>query len=147
MPRDGDRARRAVEHVTGDVPEQDAADRAAVRGADHEEVRVLLVHDALEATGGVQVGERDDVPLRAGGLALGAHHARGLLAEHGVEPGVGPAGQVAAARVGVGQDEARAAGGGQGSGQGDRIAAALAAVDADDDRAEHAGSRCWGARD
>ncbi len=76
-PSDGrhrDRARRSVQRLLGHAPDQHAADRSPMRGAQHQQVRVLLFGYALQRDCRSDSGDRQS---REGHPAI--EQARSLL--------------------------------------------------------------------
>ena len=137
--RDEDRARRAVQRARRDVAGQHAADSAAVRRADHDEVGVATHRDAMQRAAGRAVGDGDRVRRDAGVLELGAECLLGGLVHDRLEVRAGAAADVVVVGIGVDCDQLGVTGSREKLGEGKSVAPALTGVDADDDLAEH----CW----
>ena len=135
--RDEDGARRAVQRSRGHVAGQDATHAPAVRGADHDEVGAMGDRGAVQRAAGRAVGDHERVRRHAGQLDLFQDGLDRTVVDGLLVLAVGAPAEVVVEGKGVHGDEVAGEDALQRGGERERIATALAAVDADDDGLEH----------
>ena len=135
--RDEDGARGAVEGSSGHVAGQHAADAPAVRRADHDEVGVAVSRGTVQGAARRAVGDHERARRHASALDLLPGDLDRTVVDDPLVLAVGPAAEVNVGGVGVDGDEVAAKDTLQRGRERERIATALAAVDADNDGLEH----------
>ena len=122
---DGDGARCAVQRRSRVVAREHALGAAATGGSDHDEISSVALGDRPQCVRWRAVGDNERSARRAGMGELGLDQRQHVFADHW--PG----------RAGMRGDELAAGRRLKQRGKCERIATALAAVDADDDAGEH----------
>ena len=135
--RDEDGARGSVEGSGGHVAGEDATHAPAVGRADHDEVGAVGDRGAVQGAPRRAVGDHEWARRYGGALDLLPGELDRTVVDDLLVLAVGAAAEVVVEGEGVDGDEVAAKDTLQRVGEGERIATALAAVDADDDGLEH----------